>query len=61
MKKTDILVINPGSTTTKIGVFRDMKLLFEKTITHDPDKLLAYGTIGAQMPYRTQLIKDFLA
>ena len=61
MKKTDILVINPGSTTTKIGVFRDMKLLFEETITHDPDKLLAYGTIGAQLPYRTQLIKDFLA
>ena len=40
MKKTDILVINPGSTTTKIGVFRNLELLFEETITHDPDDLL---------------------
>ncbi|MCI6855280.1 MAG: butyrate kinase [Firmicutes bacterium] len=61
MKKTDILVINPGSTTTKIGMFRDLEPLFEETVTHDPDKLLAYGSIGAQLPYRSQLIKEFLA
>ena len=48
MYKTDILVINPGSTTTKIGLFRNLELIFEETLTHDPDKLLAYGTIGAQ-------------
>ena len=59
MKKTDILVINPGSTTTKIGVFRNLELLFEETITHDPDKLLAYGSIGAQLPYRAQLLREF--
>ena len=61
MKKTDILVINPGSTTTKIGVFRNLEPLFEETVTHDPDKLLAYGSIGAQLPYRSQLIKEFIA
>ena len=61
MKKTDILVINPGSTTTKIGVFRNLEPLFEETVTHDPDKLLAYGSIGAQLPYRSQLINEFLA
>ena len=61
MKKNDILVINPGSTTTKIGVFRDLEPLFEETVTHDPNKLLAYGSIGAQLPYRSQLIKEFLA
>ena len=60
MKKTDILVINPGSTTTKIGVFRNLELLFEETITHDPDKLLGYGSIGAQLPYRAQLLREFL-
>ena len=32
--KTDILAINPGSTTTKIAMFRDLELLFEETITH---------------------------
>ena len=29
-----ILVINPGSTSTKIGVFEDEKLLFDKTLRH---------------------------
>ena len=61
MKKNDILVINPGSTTTKIGVFRELEPLFEETVTHDPDKILAYGSIGAQLPYRSQLIQEFLA
>ena len=61
MEKTDILVINPGSTTTKIGVFRDMELLFEKNMSHDPDALLAYGSIGGQLPYRAQVLRDFLA
>ena len=60
MEKTDILVINPGSTTTKIGVFRDMELLFEKNMSHDPDALLAYGSIGGQLPYRAQVLRDFL-
>lgn len=61
MEKTDILVINPGSTTTKIGLFRNMELVFEKTLTHDPDRLLAYGTIGAQLPARAKVIREVLA
>ena len=34
---TDILAVNPGSTTTKIALFRDLQVLFEETITHDPE------------------------
>ena len=60
MEKTDILVINPGSTTTKIGVFRNMELIFEETLTHEPDKLLAYGSIGAQLPYRAAVLQRVL-
>ena len=45
MKQTDILVINPGSTTTKIAVFRNLEVLFEETITHDPEKLKSMGDI----------------
>ena len=29
-----ILVINPGSTSTKIGVFENDTLLFDKTLRH---------------------------
>ena len=58
--KTDILVINPGSTTTKIGVFRDMGLLFEKNMSHDPDAILACGSIGGQLPFRASVLREFL-
>lgn len=60
MKHTDILVINPGSTTTKIAVFRDMKVLFEETITHDPAKLKEMGDIFGQMDFREELIRETL-
>ena len=40
-----ILIINPGSTSTKIGVFEDENLLFEETLRHNR------GTCGLQ-PYR---------
>ena len=60
MEKTDILAINPGSTSTKIGVFRDEEKLFEKTIAHDPDKLLSYGTIPGQLPYRMEILQTVL-
>lgn len=60
MKHTDILAINPGSTTTKAAVFRDMNLLFEETITHDPEELKAMGDIFGQMEFREKLIKEIL-
>ena len=34
-----ILVINPGSTSTKIGVYEDETLLFEETLRHSPKRL----------------------
>ncbi len=60
MEKRDILVINPGSTTTKIGVFRDLEPLFEKTVTHAPEDLLAFGDIISQESYRVDLINKAL-
>lgn len=60
MTKTDILAINPGSTSTKLGIYRNMELLFETTIRHDPEKLLSFGPIAEQHEYRTQLVRAFL-
>ena len=28
------LIINPGSTSTKLGIFEDETLLFEETLRH---------------------------
>lgn len=32
------LIINPGSTSTKIGVFEDENLLFEETLRHSTER-----------------------
>ena len=63
--KTDILAVNPGSTTTKVGVFRCEKgcepvKVFEETITHDPNELLKYDTMPQQIPYRKEVILEVL-
>lgn len=57
---TDILVINPGSTTTKIAVFRDLKKILEENITHDPDQIKAMGGIFNQLQFREELIRKTL-
>lgn len=58
MKKYKILTINPGSTSTKIGVFENVKKLFELTIRHDVGLLEKYSTIWEQYNFRkSEIIK----
>ena len=52
----DILVINPGSTSTKIGVFRDETILFDVTLRHSADQLAPYATIADQKEFRKDLV-----
>ncbi|MEG1068536.1 MAG: butyrate kinase [Anaerovoracaceae bacterium] len=56
----DILVINPGSTSTKIAVFRDGTEEFEENISHDPNELLPFAYVADQMDYRRDIIKEVL-
>lgn len=53
---TTILTINPGSTSTKVALFQDEKLLFQKTIRHSVDDLMFYTTIVSQYEFRKDLI-----
>ena len=39
------LIINPGSTSTKIGVFEDENLLFEETLRHPTEEISKYASI----------------
>ncbi|MCY7778232.1 butyrate kinase [Bacillus haynesii] len=55
-----ILVINPGSTSTKIGVFHDDRSIFEKSIRHDEAELQQYETIIDQYSFRKQAILETL-
>ena len=47
-----LLIINPGSTSTKIGVFEDEKELFEETLRHTNEELKQYDTIFDQFQFR---------
>lgn len=58
MSRTQILVINPGSTSTKIALYEMHEQIWQENIEHDPDKLHQYPTIYAQLPYRLEIVKD---
>ncbi len=61
MKKEDlILAINPGSTSTKIAVFRGTKEVFLKTIKHSSGDLAEYKKITDQYGFRKNIILDEL-
>ncbi len=47
-----ILTINPGSTSTKIGIFEDEKLLMEKNITHNDYEIGKFKKVWDQYAFR---------
>lgn len=51
-----ILVINPGSTSTKIAVYENDKSIFLKTLRHDPAQLDVYNKIADQYHFRKEAI-----
>lgn len=55
------LIINPGSTSTKIGVFEDETLVFDKTLRHSTEEIAQYASIPDQKDFRKQVIVDALA
>ena len=54
------LVINPGSTSTKIGIFEDETLLFDETLRHSTEEIARYDSIIDQKDFRRDIILDFL-
>ena len=49
------LIINPGSTSTKIGVFEDETLLFEETLRHSTEEISQYASIVDQKDFRKDI------
>lgn len=59
MKKY-VLVINPGSTSTKVAVFEEKNNLVQKNIAHNEEDLKKFKTIPSQFEYRKNLILEWL-
>ncbi|MCL1935985.1 MAG: butyrate kinase [Defluviitaleaceae bacterium] len=51
-----ILAINPGSTSTKIGLFENDNPIFKKTIRHTFEELLNFKDIPSQKDFRLNLV-----
>lgn len=56
-----ILVINPGSTTTKIAVYDGTEAVLTKNVEHDTAKIAEFKTMADQGPYRMEYISKALA
>ena len=54
------LIINPGSTSTKIGVYEDETLLFEQTLRHSTEEISKYASIFEQKDFRKEIIVNLL-
>ncbi len=50
------LIINPGSTSTKIGIFHDENMVLEVCIRHTVDELNKFKRIYDQLGFRKEMI-----
>ncbi len=55
-----ILVMNLGSTSTKVAIYEDANELVRESISHSMEDLRQFKTIDEQLPYRKAKIEEFL-
>lgn len=60
MNKYKILVINPGSTSTKLSLFINNENQFTTDVFHDSSILKEFKTINDQLDYRMEVVSKFL-
>ena len=64
MPKSLILTINPGTTTTRIGLFlpqgAEVRPVLDETIDHDETVMAGFDSIAAQLPFRAAAVQSFL-
>lgn len=56
----NILVINPGSTSTKIALYRGETQVFTENIEHTREELAGFSGIPEQLPFRLALVEKTL-
>ncbi|MFR7700014.1 MAG: butyrate kinase, partial [Lacticaseibacillus paracasei] len=60
-KRDVVIVINPGSTSSKIALFKAGKMVAERTLNHSLAELSQFDAVIAQKDFRMQAIQEFLA
>jgi butyrate kinase len=55
-----LLIINLGSTSTKIALFEDTQVIKQQTLRHSSDDLKAFAQVLDQLPYRKAHLESWL-
>ncbi|MDD6920183.1 MAG: butyrate kinase [Eubacteriales bacterium] len=55
-----ILVINPGSTSTKLAIYEDQTKIVQENFVHESSKIAEFKNLIDQVPFRTAIIDEFL-
>jgi len=55
-----ILVINPGSTSTKVAIFRGTKNLIQKNLSHSAEEVAKFSKVSDQYEYRQNMILEWM-
>ena len=56
----EVLVINPGSTSTKIAIYQDENPIYTESISHTPADLAPFPGVLDQLEYRLGMIRAAL-
>lgn len=56
-----VLAINPGSTSTKVALFKDTENVLQKNLTHSAEDLAPFNKITDQYAYRRDMISAWMA
>jgi len=56
-----ILAINPGSTSTKVALYKNREVIFNESITHPHQELEAFSSITQQAPMRMKTVLEALS
>lgn len=55
-----MLIINPGSTSTKTALFDGDRMVSEEVVRHDPAQLAAFDNVADQFDYRMKAIDAWI-
>jgi butyrate kinase len=55
-----MLIINPGSTSTKVALFDGNNRISDEIVRHDPEELTRFDNVADQFDYRMQAINGWI-
>ena len=55
-----LLIVNPGSTSTKAAIFKDHEEIVSKNINHSAEELAQFSGVIDQMEFRYKKIEEFI-